>query len=182
MQRWRSRSDAILTGIGTVLADNPSLNVRIGDADLQPARVIVDSQWRTPVSAKLLSLPGQVLIAGLQDTQVPQELSNSGAHCVEMPPSNRGVDLKAVMQELARRGINEVQVEAGATLCGSLIEEGLVDELLIYQAPVVLGGNAVSPFMLPRLDNMDDRVHLDWVDSRIIGKDLRLRLKPVRPD
>ena len=182
VQRWRSRSDAILTGIGTVLADNPSLNVRIGDADLQPARVIVDSQWRTPVSAKLLSLPGQVLIAGLQDTQVPQELSNSGAHCVEMPPSNRGVDLKAIMQELARRGINEVQVEAGATLCGSLIEEGLVDELLIYQAPVVLGGNAVSPFMLPRLDNMDDRVHLDWVDSRIIGKDLRLRLKPVRPD
>ncbi len=180
VQRWRARSDAILTGIGTVLADNPSLNVRIGDAASQPARVIVDSHWRMPANARLLDLPGQVLIAGLEDKPVPEELSNSVAHCVGMPSSNRRVDLSALLHELAKRGINEVQVEAGATLCGSLIEQGLVDELLIYQAPVVLGGDAMSPFMLPRLDNMDDRVHLDWVDSRFIGKDLRLRLKPVR--
>jgi diaminohydroxyphosphoribosylaminopyrimidine deaminase/5-amino-6-(5-phosphoribosylamino)uracil reductase len=90
--------------------------------------------------------------------------------------------LKALLNELARRGFNEIQVEAGATLCGSLIQLGLVDELLIYQAPIILGGAAVSPFALPRLDNMDDRVHLEWVDLRQIGNDLRLRLKPVYPD
>lgn len=182
VQNWRARSDAILTGIGTVLADNPSLNVRKNEAARQPARVIIDSHWRTPVNSRLLELPGQVLIAGLEDNPVPDELGNSAAECIGMPSSMGRVDLKAVLHELAIRCINEVQVEAGAMLCGSLIQLGLVDELLIYQAPVILGGGAVSPFALPRLDNMNDRVHLEWVDSRYIGKDLRLRLKPVYPD
>ena len=182
VQHWRARSDAILTGIGTVLADDPSLNVRKNEATRQPVRVIVDSHWRTPVNARLLALPGQVLVAGLEDQPAPDELKASVARCVGMPSSDGRVDLKAVLHELAERGINEVQVEAGATLCGSLIQQGLVDELLIYQAPIVLGGAAMSPFALPRLDNMDNRVHLEWVDSRYIGKDLRLRLKPVRLD
>ena len=182
VQHWRARSDAILTGIGTVLADDPSLNVRKNKAARQPARVIVDSHWRTPVKARLLDLPGQVLIAGLEDKPVPDGLRKSVADCMSLPSLTGRVDLKALLHELAKRGINEVQVEAGATLCGSLIQQGLVDELLIYQAPIILGGAAVSPFMLPRLDNMDDRVHLDWVDSRYIGKDLRLRLKPVHRD
>jgi len=181
VQHWRARSDAILTGIGTVLADDPSLNVRKNETARQPARIIVDSHWRTPVSARLLQLPGQVLIAGLEDSPVPDELGHSTADCIRLPSSEGRVDLKAVLNELAGRGINEVQVEAGATLCGSLLQQGLVDELLIYQAPVILGGGAVSPFTLPRLDNMDDRVHLEWVDSRYTGKDLRLRLKPVHP-
>jgi diaminohydroxyphosphoribosylaminopyrimidine deaminase/5-amino-6-(5-phosphoribosylamino)uracil reductase len=75
--------------------------------------------------------------------------------------------------------INELQVEAGATLCGALLEQKLVDEVLIYQAPILLGGGAISPFAVPRLDNMHDRVHLEWIDSRRIGKDMRLRFKPV---
>ena len=182
VQNWRARSDAILTGIGTVLADDPSLNVRKNEAARQPARIILDSHWRTPVNARLLALPGQVLIAGLEENPVPDDLRNSAADCVGLPSSTGRVDLKAVLHELAVRGINEVQVEAGATLCGSLMQQGLADELLIYQAPVILGGGAVSPFALPRLDNMDDRVHLEWVDSRYIGKDLRLRLKPVYLD
>ena len=182
VQNWRARSDAILTGIGTVLADDPSLNVRKNEAARQPARIILDSHWRTPVNARLLALPGQVLIAGLEENPVPDDLRNSAADCVGLPSSTGRVDLKAVLHELAVRGINEVQVEAGATLCGSLMQQGLVDELLIYQAPVILGGGAVSPFALPRLDNMDDRVHLEWVDSRYIGKDLCLRLKPVYLD
>lgn len=182
VQNWRARSDAILTGIGTVLADNPSLNVRKKNTARQPVRVILDSHWRTPANARTLALPGQVLIAGLEDNPVADELAESPADCVALPSSAGGVDLKAVLHELAARGINEVQVEAGATLCGSLIQQGLVDELLIYQAPLILGGGAVSPFASPRLDNMDDRVHLEWVDSRYIGKDLRLRLKPVYPD
>ena len=180
VQNWRARSDAILTGIGTVLADDPSLNVRNGKSASQPARVIIDSQWRTPVNARLLNLPGNVLIAGLKEKPVPQALRETGADCMGLPACDGRVDMDAVLCKLAERGFNEVQVEAGATLCGTLIEQGLVDELLIYQAPIILGGTAMSPFALPRLDNMNDRVHLNWVDSRRIGKDMRFRFRPVR--
>lgn len=179
VQRWRASSDAILTGIGTVLADDPSLNVRGEMNARQPARIIVDSHWRTPAKARLLGLPGEILIAGLDLATVPEELKDTSANCVIVPASNGRVDLRVLLAELGQRGFNEIQVEAGATLCGSLVEQGLVDEFLIYQAPIILGGGAVSPFALPRLDNMDHRVHLEWVDTRRIGKDLRLHLKPA---
>jgi len=179
VQNWRARSDVILTGIGTVLADDPSLNVRNSKDARQPARVIVDSQWRTPVNARLLGLPGKVLIAGLNEKPVPDALHETAAECLLLPACEGRVDLKAMLNELGKRGYNEIQVEAGATLCGTLIQQHLVDEILLYQAPIILGGGAISPFASPRLDNMDNRVHLEWVDSRRIGKDLRLRLKPV---
>ena len=177
VQRWRARSDAILTGVGTVLADNPSLNVRTDENARQPLRVIADSHWRTPPDARLLGLAGKVLIAGLNDGELPKMLANSGAELAILPASKGRVDLSLLLQELGSRGINEVQVEAGAVFCGALMQCGLVDEVLIYQAPVLLGGGAVSPFATPRLDNMDDRVHLKWMDSRRIGNDLRLRLR-----
>jgi diaminohydroxyphosphoribosylaminopyrimidine deaminase/5-amino-6-(5-phosphoribosylamino)uracil reductase len=179
VQHWRARSDAILTGVGTVLADDPSLNVRIGENARQPLRVIVDSLWRTPANARLLGIGGKVLIAGLEDNAGSEALVEAGADCIALPSCEGRVDLQALLLELGARDINEVQVEAGATLCGALVQQGLVDEVLIYQAPVLLGGGAVSPFAVPRLDNMDDRVHLEWIDSRRIGKDMRLRLKPV---
>ena len=182
VQNWRARSDVILTGIGTVLADDPSLNVRNRLDARQPMRVIVDSQWRIPANARLLSLPGKVLIAGLNEKSIPEALREAGAECMVLPSSEGRVDMQAVLGELGARGCNEVQVEAGATLCGTLLQHGLVDEVLIYQAPIIMGGSAVSPFATPRLDNMEDRVHLEWVDSRRIGKDLRLRLKPVYKD
>jgi len=179
VQNWRARSDVILTGIGTVLADNPSLNVRNSENARQPARVIVDSQWRMPANAQLLGLPGKVVIAGLDKNIIPDTLKKTDAECIALPALEGRVDMKALLIELGKRGFNEIQVEAGATLCGTLIQQRLVDELVIYQAPIILGGGAVSPFAAPRLDNMQDRVHLEWVDSRRIGKDLRLRLKPV---
>ncbi len=179
VQNWRARSDVILTGIGTILADDPSLNVRNSENARQPGRVIVDSQWRMPASARLLGLPGKVIIAGLDKNPIPDALQKSGAECIAMPALEGRVDMRALLAELGKRGFNEIQVEAGATLCGTLIQQRLVDEVLIYQAPVILGGDAVSPFAAPRLDNMQDRVHLEWMDSRRIGKDLRLRLKPV---
>jgi diaminohydroxyphosphoribosylaminopyrimidine deaminase/5-amino-6-(5-phosphoribosylamino)uracil reductase len=181
VQNWRARSDAVLTGIGTVLADNPSLNVRSQKAARQPARVIVDSQWRMPAGARLLGLPGNTIIAGLGARPLPDALAETGAECLVLPARDGRVDLAALLAELARREINEVQVEAGAKLCGALVQLGLVDEVLIYQAPILLGGGAISPFAVPRLDNMDDRVHLNWVDSRRIGRDLRLRLKMASP-
>jgi diaminohydroxyphosphoribosylaminopyrimidine deaminase/5-amino-6-(5-phosphoribosylamino)uracil reductase len=179
VQSWRARADVILTGIGTVLADDPSLNVRNDKNARQPMRVIVDSHWRTPANARLLGLPGKVLIAGLNEIPVPESLTQTSAECLGLPASEGRVDIRVLLTELAQRGCNEVQVEAGATLCGTLIQQRLVDELLIYQAPIILGGGAVSPFAAPRLDNMQDRVHLEWIDSRRIGQDLRLRLKPV---
>jgi len=182
VQNWRARSDVILTGIGTVLADDPSLNVRNKQDARQPLRVIADSHWRIPVSARLFSLPGEVLIVGLDENSVPEVLGKAGAECMLLPAREGRVDMKAVLIELGARGCNEVQVEAGATLCGTLLQQRLVDEVLIYQAPIILGGGAVSPFAAPVLDNMEDRVHLEWVDSRRIGKDLRLRLKPVYKD
>lgn len=179
VQNWRARSDAILTGIGTVLADDPSLNVRHEPQARQPARIIVDSHWRTPADARLLGLPGEVIVAGLDKSPVPEKLNKSSAKCIIFPESQGRVDLKALLAGLGERGFNEVQVEAGAVLCGSLLQQGLVDELLIYQAAIILGGGAVSPFALPRLDNMDDRVHLECLDTRRVGEDLRLRLKPL---
>jgi diaminohydroxyphosphoribosylaminopyrimidine deaminase/5-amino-6-(5-phosphoribosylamino)uracil reductase len=179
VQHWRARADAILTGIGTVLADDPSLNVRNAKNARQPARVIVDSHWRLPPDARLLSLPGEVLIAGLNEKPVPEVLTNSAAECLVLPDFEGRVDLRALLRELGERGFNEVQVEAGAILCGALMQQALVDELLIYQAPVILGGGAISPFAAPRLDNMQDRVHLEWIDLTHVGKDLRLRYRPV---
>jgi len=182
VQRWRARSDGILTGIGTVLADDPSLNVRDWEVERQPARIVIDSHWRTPREARLLGLPGRVLIAGLQDRPVPDALQDTGAGFLRVPAFEGRVDMRVVLRELGLREFNEIQVEAGATLCGTLLQRGLADELLIYQAPAILGGTAMSPFAWPRLDNMDDRVHLEWVDSRRIGRDLRLRLRPVYKD
>ena len=182
VQDWRARSDVVLTGVGTLLADDPSLNVRNSENARQPARVIVDSQWRTPATSRLFGIPGKVIIAGLETVEVPDELETTGADCTGFPASHARVDMKAVFRELAARGFNEVQVEAGATLCGTLLQQGLVDELLIYQAPIILGGGAVSPFAQPLLDNMDDRVHLEWIDTQRIGNDQRVRLKPVYRD
>ena len=179
VQKWRARCDAILTGIGTVLADDPSLNVRPGDDARQPLRVIADSHWRTPADSKLLTIGGKVLIAGLDENELPAALAASTAELLVLPSVDGRVDLKQLLQELGRRGINEVQVEAGATFCGGLLQQQLIDELLIYQAPVLLGGGAISPFATPRLDNMDNRVHLEWIDTRRVGNDLRLRLRPL---
>jgi diaminohydroxyphosphoribosylaminopyrimidine deaminase/5-amino-6-(5-phosphoribosylamino)uracil reductase len=183
VQNWRARSDAILTGIGTVLADDPSLNVRLDETARQPLkqplRVIADSQWRTPAHSKLLGLDGKVVIAGLDENDIPDDLVKSSAEIMTVPSFEGRISLHKLLQKLGKRGINEVQVEAGAVLCGALLQQNLIDEILIYQAPVMLGGGAVSPFATPRLDNMEDRVHLEWVDTRRIGDDLRLRMKPI---
>lgn len=179
VQKWRARSDAILTGVGTVIADNPSLNVRMEACSRQPLRVIADSRWSTPADARIFGLSGKVMIAGLADASRPDALAEGSAEYLSLPARAGRLDLEVLLLELGKREINEVQVEAGATLCGALLQQGLVDELLIYQSPVLLGGGAVSPFAAPRLDKMVDRVHLEWIDSRRVGKDLRLRLKPV---
>jgi diaminohydroxyphosphoribosylaminopyrimidine deaminase/5-amino-6-(5-phosphoribosylamino)uracil reductase len=177
VQRWRERSSAIMTGIGTVLADDPSLDVRTGSTR-QPLRVIVDSQWRTPASARTLRLPGQVLIAGRQDRPVPAELKATGALTLPLPADQDRVDLSYLMTALAEREVNELQVEAGAELAGALLQARLVDELLIYQAPLLLGSGTRTAMEFGPLQHMQDRIRLDWIETCQTGPDLRLRLQP----
>ena len=174
VQRWRARSSAVLTGIGTVLADDPTLNARLEETVLQPLRVVVDSAWRTPPDARLFSEPGPVLVAGLEAEALPAGLERR-AECLPLPGGEAGVDLVALLAALADRGMNEVQVEAGARLCGSLLRQDLVDELLVYQAPVLLGDGGPGPFAFGPLDSMGERTHLEWVESRRFGVDQRIR-------
>jgi diaminohydroxyphosphoribosylaminopyrimidine deaminase/5-amino-6-(5-phosphoribosylamino)uracil reductase len=179
VQHWRARSSAIMTGIETVLSDDPSLTVRELDTPSQPLRVVVDSRWRTPPDARTLALPGQVLVAGLAEIEAPAPLAAAGAELLPLPASGRQVDLNALLGELAAREVNEVQVEAGPTLAGALLAARLVDEILLYLSPSLLGDAARGSFALGVLDRMEQRVRLEWLDAERVGGDLRARLKPL---
>lgn len=179
VQRWRARSSAILTGIGTVLADDPSLEARVEAPVCQPLRVVADSRWRTPPGCQLLQDPLRTLLVGDRDAQIPAALQASGAHCLPVACGPAGIDLQALLKALALQQINEVQVEAGARLCGSLLTAGLVDELLLYQAPVLLGDGGPGPFALGELESMAQRTHLNVLETTHIGDDLRIRLSPA---
>ena len=178
---WRHRASAVLTGIGTLLADDPRLDVRHlpggAPARHQPLRVVADSHWRTPPTARLLDGPGRVLVVGAAPPGPRgQRLEGRGAELLSLGPSADGhTDLAALLAELARRGINELHVEAGAGLSGALLRGGLVDELLLYMAPSLIGpGRALADW--PVLTTLDDQLRLAWHDSSRVGDDLRLRL------
>ncbi len=192
VQRLRAQADAILTGSGTVVDDNPSLNVRLSPADLgietdqtkssckelrQPLRVILDTHLKMPSTAKMISLSGDKLIYTCsEDTQKIQALTDVGAEVKVMMASK--ISLTNVIEDLALREINEIHVEAGATLCGALLSEKYVDEIVIYMAPVIMGGDARSLFNLPQLQTMKDKVNLDIKDIRAVGKDWRITAVP----
>ncbi|WP_363929307.1 bifunctional diaminohydroxyphosphoribosylaminopyrimidine deaminase/5-amino-6-(5-phosphoribosylamino)uracil reductase RibD [Thiocapsa sp.] len=189
VQRLRAGSSAILTGIGTLLADDPSLNVRLGAEDLpgmcpgetirQPLRVVLDSRWRTPRSARILTLPGTTLIVGaVDDPGRMAELKGAGAEVYRCPGDSAHVDLGALLNELGQREINEVLLETGPTLAGAAISEGLVDEILIYLAPHLMGDAGRGLFTLPGLDRMRDRIPLAITDVRAVGRDLRITARP----
>lgn len=184
VQRLRARASAILTGVGTVLADDPSLTVR--DTDLyagelrQPLRVIIDSNLSTPPDARLLTLPGDTLIVTASDDgDTAEALIKAGAEVLCSDAGAGHIDLAALMGHLASIGINEVLVEAGSTTCGALMEAGLVDELVVYMAPHIMGAGARGMFQLPALDVMADRITLDIVDVRAVGKDWRFTAMPI---
>jgi diaminohydroxyphosphoribosylaminopyrimidine deaminase/5-amino-6-(5-phosphoribosylamino)uracil reductase len=181
VHRWRARSSAVLTGIGTVLADDPALTARWDDAPiepLQPVRVIVDSSLRTPPGAKTLSLPGRVLVFGngSEETRAAA-LAAAGAE-VEGVHTEPRCDLDAVLGRLAALEINSVWVEAGPTLNGALLEQGFVDELVCYFAPQLLGDTARGMFALTPLARLSDRVDLAIDDLRRVGDDLRIVARP----
>lgn len=179
VQQWRARSSAILTGIGTVLADNPAMTARPGQPAKQPRRVIVDSRWRTPPGAAILAGEPPALVVGNAAVPVPGPLSDSGAETLGLPLTAGGIDLHALMETLAAREINEVQVEAGSRLCGALLQAQLIDEILLYQAPVLLGDGGPAPFAIGPLESMAQRSHLKRLETVRFGDDTRLRFQPL---
>lgn len=176
VQRWRARSSAVLTGSGTVLADDPRLTARIGaeGETVGPLRVVLDSRFRTPPQAQLLAAGGEVLILGAADREPPAALRATGARLATVSAGAGGVALGEVMECLTELEINEVQVEAGAGLVGALFDSGLVDELLLYQAPHLMGDGGPGIARLRGLERMRDRLALDWREVRVVGDDLRL--------
>lgn len=180
VQKLRAQSSAILTGVGTVLSDNPSLTVRPegdwypADFDVrQPLRVILDSQFKTPSDAKLMQDQHPRLVV----TALPVE-AEMDSDVISLANSEGQVDLTALMGELSARQINTVMVEAGAKLNGALLQLGLIDEIIIYMAPKLMGDGARGLFHLPELTKMDQVVDLTISDIRAVGNDWRITLTP----
>ena len=176
VQRLRARSGAIMTGIGTVLSDDPSLNVRATDLDtggLQPIRVVLDSCLRMPADAGMLSLPGTTLVCCSGDPDA-KALQRTSAKVMPFSALDGRVDADEVFQELAARGVNEVLVEAGATLAGNLLERDLIDELVIYLAPHIMGSQTMGLVNTPSWVSLSDRRALTITDVRRIGGDTRI--------
>ncbi len=179
VQRLRARSSAIVTGIGTVLADDPQLNVRLDGCTRQPLRVVLDSGLKMSPRARMLSLAGETWVAtATSDEARRQALRQQGARVFDLPRSASGLDLNALLAELSRASVNEVLVEAGPTLAGAFVAAGLVDELVIYQAPHLMGDGGRGLLHLPGLACMQDRIALQMTDVRQVGDTLRLTLRP----
>lgn len=171
---WRARACAVLTGIGTVLQDDPRLDVRLVPAQRQPQVVVVDSRLETPLEAKVLAPGRQVTIyAAVEDPDRQAALEARGATVVRLPGPGGKVDLAAMLRDLAQREVNELHVEAGHKLNGSLIREQLVDEFLVYLAPKLLGpGRGMAQF--GPLQAVADAVPLEFRDVERVGPDLRV--------
>ena len=182
VQRLRASSAAILTGIGTVLADDPALTGRVAGAARQPLRVVVDSQLRMPPQARLLKEPGRTLIVTTSPDRVSSEKLVCNNVTVNVQSARQGrVNLALLMQTLAvDHEINEVLVEAGPILNGALLNAGLIDEVIIYMAPHLMGDAARGLFHLPELHQMSQRIALDTQDIRAVGCDWRITAKIVK--
>ena len=177
---WRRRASAVMTGVGTVLADDPQLDVRWVPTAAQPLRVVVDSTWRLPPSARLLRGPGALVVGALDPQLAPLALAASGATLLHAPAADGRVDLADMLRQLALRGVNELHVESGAVLNGALLRAGLVDELLFYMAPRLVGpGRPMAGW--PALQTLDEALDFRIMDVQQLGDDLRIRALPCAP-
>jgi diaminohydroxyphosphoribosylaminopyrimidine deaminase/5-amino-6-(5-phosphoribosylamino)uracil reductase len=170
--RWRARACAILTGIGTVKADDPQLTVREVETPRQPLRVVVDSRLETPKTARILK-GERALIFSAAHGSLPN------AEVVHLPNANNKVELPKMLEELARRGVNELHVEAGFRLNGSLVREGCVDEFLLYLNPSFLGDAAQGMLDLPAVAELEERLKLRLLSVERVGGDLRILARPA---
>lgn len=179
---WRRRAGAVLTGIGTVRDDNPRLDVRLVPTQRQPLRVVVDSDFATPPTARLLAGPGRALVVGARERPDHMaDLRAGGADVLLLPGSDGRVDLVALIDHLSATGVNELHVEAGATLNAALINAGLVDELLVYLAPKLLGpGRDMAA--LPVLPSLSQAFEMRFEAISPLGHDLCLRARRIGAD
>jgi diaminohydroxyphosphoribosylaminopyrimidine deaminase/5-amino-6-(5-phosphoribosylamino)uracil reductase len=173
---WRARACAILTGMGTVQQDDPQLTVRAVSTPRQPRRIVLDSQLQISSSARVLAGGGTWIVSAQRDDVREAELTARGAEIIHLPSNAGKVDLHALMQELGQREINELHVEAGYKLNGSLLRAGCVDELLIYMAPCLLGPTQ-GMASLPELSGLSSRINCHFHEVRSIGDDLRLLVR-----
>lgn len=181
VQHWRAQSCAILTGSGTVIADNPRMNVRLDSTEniRQPLRVVVDSQLLISPGASILK-NDKTLIAYANNVNPKKAQSFAdNVELLQVADYSGKVCLKSLLHELAARGINELLVEAGQGLNGVLMMQNLIDELVVYQAPMIMGNQALGMFAIPPLTSMQQRIPLKLLDLLQIGQDVRLRLKPI---
>jgi len=181
VQHWRAQSSAMLTGIGTILYDNPSLTVRLEEAAIdnfiiqQPLCVILDSRLQLPTNAKVIQNLDEILVFTCSnDEQKIEALEDVGVKVVQVEKSENGLDLKQILSHLAEIEINEVMIESGATLAGSFVASGLVDELILYMAPVLMGDQARALFHLPLIQEMGQKIQLNIKEMRQIGEDIRI--------
>lgn len=194
VHRLRARSSGIMTGVDTVLSDNPAMTVRLeslavmgeleadgGSRIKQPLRIIIDSNLRTPPDARLLKLPGDVLIVTVNEDPASQaRLRSDHVEVVSLPPDEQGKpDLRDLMSVLAEGQINELLVECGARLAGALLARKLVDEIVLYIAPCLLGSGARGLFDIPPLNDMRERIELDIQEIRAIDRDIRIVARPL---
>jgi diaminohydroxyphosphoribosylaminopyrimidine deaminase / 5-amino-6-(5-phosphoribosylamino)uracil reductase len=178
VQQWRARSSAVLTGVGTILADDPRLDVRLDATSLQPLRVVLDSRLRTPPDARILATPGEALLfTAIDDPARRSVLERQGAKVERLGESRP--DLGQVLARLAEFEVNELLVEAGPTLAGEFLQAGFADELLLYVAPVLLGPQARPLVQLRELSDLAQGKRFKIMDTCAVGDDLRLRLRPA---
>ncbi|MBS7457761.1 bifunctional diaminohydroxyphosphoribosylaminopyrimidine deaminase/5-amino-6-(5-phosphoribosylamino)uracil reductase RibD [Coralloluteibacterium stylophorae] len=183
VQRWRARAGALVTGVGTVIADDPRLTARLPQEEIDegglaaPVRVVLDSRGRTPAGAAVLNDAAAPTWL-LQGEDVPDRHGGARVEHIAVPCDDGRVGLEAALALLARRGINEVQVESGPTLAGALLRAGLVDEVLLYVAPLLLGERGRPLFGGITPETMAGRIGLETVETRQVGTDLRLLLRP----
>ncbi len=185
VHRLRAESSAIITGIGTVLADDPSMTVRDFDEDYQqPIKVIIDTRLEIPVTARMLTLEGRTLIMTQSvDEGKKSALTQAGAEVVVLAKSDEGTWLKSVLQYLAEKEqINEIMLEAGASLSGSFIQAGLVNEMIIYMAAKLMGNDAKPLLQLKQFEQLSDCPELNIIDVRNIGRDIRIQVSLMCDD
>lgn len=180
VHRWRARSSVVLTGSGTVRADDPQLTARIPEAGRQPRRCVLDTGLDTSLDARLVTDGGGVtLFCSWPDEARQQALEAAGAEVAALPPAaGGGVDPTVALASLARDEANEVLAECGPTLGGALVQAGLVDELIVYLAPHLMGDEARPLLRLPGLEHMHERLALETTDLRVVGDAIRVQARP----
>lgn len=180
VQRWRAQSCAILTGVDTVFADDPALTVRLPDCSRQPLRLVLDSHGRIPLDAQLLRMPGTTLVVHGEHLAAERvaALQQAGYRTLGLPLVDNRIDLNALLDWAGHEQLNQLWVEAGATLAGALIGSGNADEVMLYQAPLFLGAQT-RPMLANQWHSLTDGVRFSVLDRRMIGQDVRMRLQPI---